>query len=304
LCSDPPAAIHNAAGNFFAEDGMLSQLRLLMGAALLAAIGSSSAHAQMWVNVDGYLINDNLAGDLDSTVGRIVFDSLSASPNGFTTNSGFDAKGVVETSNVAGALAGQLNSGQSLVLTQFVADMPAAASPGVFNIQYENTFGPAIPGGGTAADILVAFANDGTGWPPYATGAGAIPLLTGEDVIVNWQGYVDNVPIPNPTTPFPPLFNVAGLNTAYQTFGHATTSPLFGGVVFNPILRGDLTFYLGGPRNQFVLLTSAEVGLEDLGDPAPTVPVLPAAGLAVLTMALVATASFQLRRARPLRADE
>lgn len=283
---------------------MLSKLRLLLWIALLSSMGSLSAEAQMWVNVDGYLINDNLAGDLDPTVNRISFDSLAPTPNGFTTNSGFDAKGVVELSNVAGALAAQLNSGQSLVLTQFVADMPATASPGVFNIQYEHTFGPAIPGGGTAADILVAFANDGTTWPPYQTGAGAIPLLTGEDVIVNWQGYVDNVPIPNPTTPIPPLFNVAGLNTAYQTFGHATTSPLFGGVVFNPILRGDLTFYLGGPRNQFVLLTSAEVGLEDLGDP-PTVPVLPAAGVALLATVLVTTASVALRRrAHPLRADE
>jgi hypothetical protein len=281
---------------------MRSKLRLLMWVALLSSMGSQSAKA-MWVNVDGYLITDNGVGDLDLTVNRISFDSLAGPPNGFTTSSGFDAKGIVELSNVAGALAAQLNSGQSLVLTQFVADMPASASPGVFNIQYEHAFGPAIPGGGTAADILVAFADDGTTWPPYQTGAGAIPLLTGEDVIVNWQGYVDNVPIPNPTTPIPPLFNVAGLNTAYQTFGHATTSPLFGGALFNPILRGDLTFYLGGPRNQFVLLTSAEVGLEDLGDP-PTVPIMPAAGLAVLTMALVATASFRLRRARPLRADE
>jgi hypothetical protein len=279
---------------------MLAKFRLLFFVVLLSSLGSLGAQAQMWVNVDGYLINDNLAGDLDSTVNRIQFDSLAPTPNGFATATGFDAQGVVELSNVAGALAAQLNSGQALVLTQFVADMPATASPGVFNISFEHTFGPAIPGGGTAADILVAFANDGTGSPPYLTGGGAIPLLTGEDVIVNWQGYVDNVPIPNPTTPLPPLFNVAGLNTAYTTHGHATTNPLFGGVVFNPILRGDLSFFLGGPRNQFVLLTSAEVGLEDLGDP-PTVPVMPAAGAAALAAALLATATARLRRSRAVR---
>jgi hypothetical protein len=251
----------------------------------------------MWVNVDGFLIPDNLAGDLDSTVNRIVFDSLAPGPNGFTTTSGFDAQGTVELSNVAGALAGQLNSGQALVLTNFVADMPASASPGVFNIVFEHDFGPNIPGGGTAADIVVAFANDGTGSAPYLTGGGAIPLAAGEDVIVAWQGYVDNVAIPNPTTPAPPLMNVAGLNTAYQTFGHATTSPLFGGLVFDPVLRGDLTFFLGGPRNQFVLLTSAEVGLEDLGDPV-AVPVLPGAALAVLAAALVGAARARLRRER------
>ncbi|HEX5068325.1 MAG TPA: hypothetical protein VFY49_19550, partial [Myxococcota bacterium] len=69
-------------------------------------------------------------------------------------------------------------------------------------------------------------------------------------------------------------------------------------VVFNPILRGDLSFFLGGPRNQFVLLTSAEVGLEDLGDP-PVVPVLPAAGVGVLAAALL---GFAARR--PLSAQK
>lgn len=280
---------------------MLPKFRMLFWVVLLASTMSSSARAQMWVNVDGFLINDNLAGDLDPTVNRISFDSLAPGPNGFTTITGFDAQGVVELSNVAGALAGQLNSGQALVLTQFVADMPATAGPGVFNISFEHTFGPAIPGGGTAADIVVAFANDGTGSPPYLTGGGAIPLLAGEDVIVAWQGYVDNVPIPNPTAPLPPLFNVAGLNTAYQTHGHATTSPLFGGVVFNPILRGDLSFFLGGSRNQFVLLTSAEVGLEDLGDP-PSVPLLPAAAGVALAAALLGIATARLRR--PLAAEE
>jgi hypothetical protein len=276
---------------------MLAKFRMLLWVALLSTAWTPNAEAQMWVNVDGFLINDNLAGDLDPTVNRISFDSLTPGPNGFTTITGFDAQGVVELSNVAGALAGQLNSGQALVLTQFVADMPATAGPGVFNISFEHTFGPAIPGGGTAADIIVAFANDGTGSPPYLAGAGAIPLLVGEDVIVAWQGYVDNVAIPNPTAPLPPLFNVAGLNTAYQTHGHATTNPLFGGVVFNPILRGDLSFFLGGSRNQFVLLTSAEVGLEDLGDP-PSVPVLPAAGMAALAAALLGMATARLRRPR------
>lgn len=251
----------------------------------------------MWVSVDGFLILDNLVGDLDPTPNRISFDSLAGFPNGFATTSGFDAKGVVETSGVAGALAAQLNSGQSLVLTNFVADMPATALPGPFTIVFEHTFGPAIPGGGTAADMLVAFADDGTGAAPYLTGGGAIALGAGEDLIVAWQGFVDNVPIPNPTAPLPPLLNVAGLNTAYQTHGHATTSPLFGGVIFNPILRGNLTFALGGPRNQFVLLTSAEVGLEDLGDP-PAVPVLPAGGGILLAASIVTAACLRAGRTR------
>jgi hypothetical protein len=270
----------------------------LAALAAVLSLGFATSAEAMWVAVDGYVIFDNAVGDLDPTVNRIMFDSLASPPNNFTTNSGFDAKGTVETSNVAGALAGQLNSGQALVLTNFVADMPASASAGPFNIIFEHTFGPAIPGGGTAADILVAFANDGTGSAPYLNGGGAIPLLTGEDLIVAWQGYVDNVAIPNPTAPAPPLPNVAGLNTAYQTFGHATTSPLFGGTLFNPTLRGDLTFALGGSRNQFVLLTSAEVGLEDLGNPPAAVPSLHGVGLLALGVVLVAVARNRLVAAR------
>ena len=251
----------------------------------------------MWVAVDGYVILDNGPGDLDSTVNRIVFDSLAPGPNGFATLSGFDAMGTVELSGVAGALAGQLNSGQSLVLTNFVADMPASAGSGPFNIIFEHTFGPAIPGGGTAADTLVAFANDGTGSAPYLPGSSAVPLGAGEDLIVAWQGFVDNVAIPNPTAPAPPLLNLPGLNTPYQVFGHATTNPLFGGQLFTPTLRGDLTFSLGGARNQFVLLTSAEVGLEDLGDP-PVVPALPGVAGIALAVALVGAARMRLRAAR------
>ena len=278
---------------------MIRGVRLAALAAVQAVVlasGLAYPAEAMWVNVDGYVIPDNGFGDLDSTVNRIVFDSLASPPNNFTTASGFDAQGTVELSSVAGALAGQLNSGQALVLTNFVADMPATASAGAFNIIFEHTFGPAIPGGGTAADIVVAFANDGTGSAPYLTGGGAIPLLIGEDLIIAWQGYVDNVAIPNPTVPAPPLFNAAGLNTAYQTFGHATTAPLFGGIVFNPILRGDLTFALGGARNQFVLLTSAEVGLEDLGNPPSTLPALGGAGLVALGAVLIAVARRRLTR--------
>jgi hypothetical protein len=247
---------------------------------------ASGVHAQMQVAVDGFVIFDNGLGDLDPTVDQIEFDSLAAPPNGFATNSGFDAKGRVETSNVAGALGGQLNGGQALVLTNFVADIPAAGTPGPFNIIFEHNFGPPIPGGGTAADIVVAFANDGTGEPPYLTGGGAIALLAGEDTIDAFQGYVDGVPIPNPTAPLPPLPNLPGLNTAYLTHGHATTAALFGGIVFTPVLRGELTFSLGGSRNQFVLLTSAEVGLEDL--PNPPVPGFGGIGIAMLCATLLA----------------
>ena len=147
-----------------------------------------------------------------------------------------------------------------LVLTDFVADMPTAATPGQqFRIVFEHLFtGGPIPGGGTAADQIDAFAHDGTGELPFLNGNNAVPLASGEDTLDAWQGFVDNVPIPNPngTPAFP---NAAGLNTPYFVYGHSV-QPLFGGVVFTPLLRGELDFTLGGTRNQFILPTSAEVG--------------------------------------------
>ncbi len=100
--------------------------------------------------VDDFVIFDNGLGDLNGAVDVIEFDSLAGPPNGFFTNSGFDAKGRVETSNVAGPCRVNFHG---------------------------------------------------------------------------WQGYVDGVPIPNPTLPLPPLPNVTGLNTPYQTHGRATINP-------------------------------------------------------------------------------
>lgn len=273
---------------------MVKAHRCAIAAAMLA-MAATTADAQMWVAVDGFVVFDGGLGDLQPISNEIEFDSLAGPPNGFATNSGFNAKGRVDTSNVAGALGGQLNGGQALVLTNFVADMPVAALPGSFNIIFQHTFGPPIQGGGTAADTVVAFANDGTGEPPYLSGGGAIALVAGADTIDAWQGYVDNVPIPNPTLPLPPIPNAAGLNTPYLTHGHATIAPLFGGLIFTPVLRGELTFSLGGVRDQFILLTSAEVGLEDLPNP-QVVPALPALGLILLGAAFVAAARARLGR--------
>lgn len=259
----------------------------LAGSIAMLALMPGAVEAQMSVAVDGFVIFDGGIGDLEPNGNNIRFDSLAPPPDGFTTNSGFDATGRVLLSNVTGALGGQLNTGQALVLTEFVADMPASGTPGPFNIIFEHDFNLVLIGGGTAADVVVAFAHDGTLEPPYMTGGGAIPLLGGEDTLLAWQGYVDGVPIPNPTAPLPPSSNVAGLNMPYQTHGHATINPLFGGLIFDAILRGELSFSLGGPRNQFILLTSAEVGLEDL-DPLPiSIPMLSTTGTVVLVLGLL-----------------
>jgi hypothetical protein len=137
----------------------------------LVVFGPATAGAQMFVAVDGYVIFDGGAGDLQALPNVILFNSLAAPPDGFTTNSGFDAKGLVQLINGAGAVGGQLNTGQVLVLTDFVADRPTSAAAGPFNIIFENDFGLISPGGGTAADLVVemtelSWSNDGEQNPP------------------------------------------------------------------------------------------------------------------------------------------
>lgn len=229
---------------------------ILWASALCLWITSSAGAA--FVNVDGFLIPDGAPQDLNALPGIIEFDSTHATA-GFSTVSGFDATGKVEIFFGSGAGI-TTNTAAVLRLTDMVVDAYAssAAVPGQFRIVFEHDFGSAIPGPANAADqIDDAFSHDGTGSPVFQNGAGAVLLVANEDFMFSWQGYIDSVPIPNPSGT-PPFGNLAGLNQPYPLYGHA--DPLmFGGLVYDPTLRGDLTIELGGARNQFILNTSAEV---------------------------------------------
>jgi len=131
------------------------------------------------VNVDGQVIADQSFWDLDPMVDAIRFDSTDPF-QGFTTTSGIDATGDVVLAGPGGALAAVLPTGPRLVLTNFVADryQPLGPGPVSFNSVFSHTFATWIPGVFTAADVVQAFQDDGSGLAVYFPGGS--PVLAGE----------------------------------------------------------------------------------------------------------------------------
>lgn len=256
--------------------------RWLMACALLAWATSAHEARALQVLVDGQLITDNSLWDIDATSGVIEFDSTSVG-TGFATTSGIDAKGRVLLTGPGGALAQILNTASQLVLTDFVADRPASlvGGPIQFSIDFEHTFTtPLVPGVAIAADIIAAWSDDGSGNATFFNGNG-VPLAAGEDTLDFWQGYVNNIAIGLPFGPTPPIANLAGLNQPYPLYGHGPDPLLLcGGMLCPATVKGELDFSLGGPRNQFILPNSAEVGFALV--PEPEVALLALAALAAL----------------------
>jgi hypothetical protein len=252
-------------------------VRLLAFSALL--LGLAPPALAVNVNVDGQVIADGSFWDMDPTPNAVSFDSNDPL-QGFTTTSGIDAKGDVVLAGPGGALASILPTGPRLVLTNFVADWwsnTLGPGPHNFQIVFDHTFATMIPGVVTAADAVAAFQNDGSGLAIYI--GGGAPVSFAEDHIQAWQGYVNTIAIPGPFGPVPPIPNPPGLGNAYPVYGHgASVLNILPGALIQPTLVGDLTFSLGGPRNQFILNSSAEVGFV----PEPATALLFGAGLAGL----------------------
>jgi hypothetical protein len=249
-------------------------VRSFLLSALVLGLGSSALAVN--VNVDGQVIADGSFWDMNPAPNAVSFDS-NDTLQGFTTASGIDAKGDVLLLGPGGALASILPTGPRLVLTNFVADWWQLLGPGphTFQITFDHTFATLIPGVVTAADAVQAFQNDGSGLAIYFPGGS--PVSFAEDHILAWQGYVNTLPIPGPFGPAPAIPNPAGLGNAYPTYGHgASVMSILPGALIQPTLVGDLTFSLGGPRNQFILNSSAEVGFI----PEPSVGLLVGVGLA------------------------
>ncbi len=248
----------------------------------LAALAATAPIARaVSVNVDGQVIADGSFWDMDPTPNAVHFDSTDPL-QGFTTTSGIDAKGDVLLLGPGGALAAILPTGPRLVLTNFVADRYQVLpnNPISFHITFDHTFSTLIPGVFTAADIVQAFEDDGSGLAAFFQGNGA-PLLAGEDQLLAWQGYVNSVPIPVPFGPTPPIPNPPGLGNPYPLYGHGpSVMSLLPGALIQPTLVGDLLFSLGGHRNQFILQNSAEVGIDQI--PEPSMATLLGVGMAGL----------------------
>lgn len=235
---------------------MMLWTRLTITCAILSLLTIGSAHAQFaTVTVDGLVIDDNTANDLNPTLGIVEFNNVTS---GWTTASGYDFQGTVELVPGSAASLG-IVGGDVLRLTDFIAEVPTGGTPGVpVEVTFLYAYPIAITTGGDAEDLIAAFSDDSTG----------TPLVAGEDSLNRWQGYVATIstfePIPTLSTGSLPTPNLAGLNQPYALVGHDGLNIPVGDEIRGYL--GELEFTLGGVNNQFVLYTSAEVGFT------PTIP--------------------------------
>lgn len=231
-----------------------ARLCLVLSAMLLAPTIATAQFAT--VTVDGLIIDDNTANDLDLTVGVVEFNSVTS---GWTTFSGYDFSGRVELVPGASATIG-LVGGDVLRLTDFVAEVPTGGAPGIpVVVTFQYDYPAPITTGGDAEDLINAFSDDSTG----------TALTAGEDSLNRWQGYVATVagfdPVPTLSIGSLPTPNVAGLNQPYAPVGHDGLTIAAGDEIRG--FRGELEFTLGGVNNQFLLYTSAEVGYTPIPEP-------------------------------------
>jgi hypothetical protein len=240
--------------------------------ALVAAVVPASAWAVSIQFDNSLVIADGSLWDLDSTVNNIVvFDSTVTFPGALA--SGYDVKGTVDL--VAGSTLSNILAPavHAIRLTNFVADRPLAALGGNLDIEFFHAFTagpyPVI----TAADTIQAEVSNGNGAAVYANNASGNPVPAGTDVITNWQGFVSGVIITNPTGgPLPlnnPNFPGGAGTLPYTTFGHGPA--IIPGPFLNPVVGGFLSFSLGNVRDQLILPSSAEVGLNPVPEPSSVV---------------------------------
>jgi hypothetical protein len=239
--------------------------------ALAAIFGASSASAQtIDFNFGSVVIVDNGTGDTNPTTGILAFNQ---------TIGGYLVSGTIDT-GVGPSQAALIGSpSANLRLTSFTAEA-LIGTPGPMAIQFFNTFVGTFTGV-QGADSLDAYVG-------HSTGA-AVPA--GQDLILDWQGFVSGIVIPGVFPGPPPYFNpsLPALSPPlpYTLVGHGPT--LLPGTFINPVLGGYLTFDLTGAGDQLITYSSAEVGFAVV----PEVNSLALAGAAGAIVGFV-----QLRRRR------
>lgn len=223
------------------------QLSCKVGTVVLAALTTAPAAALevffQW-GTGSLTITDNQFGwDTNNTLGIIDFGPIILPE--------YTVQGTVDLgsgSNLASIIG---TPSASLRLTNFQAEatvVPQYPLRVGFREFLTGTYSNLIGG-----DVLDAYVD-------HAFGS-AIPA--GQDEIIFWQGYLGILTFPPPFGPNPPIPNpflpANSPALPYPTYGHGPYS--LPGTYTNPLLGADLYFYLGGQGDQFILLSSAEVGL-------------------------------------------
>jgi len=246
------------------------RFRLLSGRAwgTLLAVGLLLAASPVWAvsidfNAGTLVINDNLAGDSNLTLGIIDFN---VAVGGYKMVGTVDQKAGPSVVSLLGTPSAALR------LTNFTAE--AVGSPPQMAIQFYDTVGGFFPAV-TGADSLNAFVG-------HVTGA---PVPPANDLILDWQGFVSGVVItgllPGPP-PYPnPFLPPSSAPLPYAIVTHGPT-PM--GAFTNPVFGAYLTFQLGSNGDQLILPSSAEVGI--LAVPEPSTVALLGTGVAALLLVI------------------
>lgn len=240
----------------------------LLFAALLVARSDAQA-VQIDFGGGALTVVDNLAGDSNPATGIIDFNA---------TVGLYKMQGTVDT-GAGPNLISLISPAASLRLTNFTAEaLGNSLSPMIIR------FSDVLPG--TYSAITAADAIDA-----YAAQAFGAPIPPGNDMLLDWQGYVDGWPIfpYNPGSPPYPSPFVAPFSApvAYSvvTQGPSTFTTPFN----NPVFEAILTITLGSTGDQFILQNSAEIGVA---------PVPEASSLALMGIGSLGVGLAEMRRRR------
>jgi len=230
---------------------------------------TSPAHALVIeFNGGATTISDNGIGDLNPAAGILDFN---------TTVGLYKVQGTVDLSAGPNVISLIGTPTASVRLTNFTAEALGSSLPALGIKFYDTVAGtyPSLVG----ADSIDAYAA-------HATGA---PIPPGNDLLLDWQGYIDGWPVfpyspsgpPYPSPFVPPLSSPVPYTVVTQ--GSST----FAGPFTNPVISAYLTIQLGSLGDQFILQSSAEIGFV----PVPEVDTFVMAGLGGILL-------FSIRRWR------
>jgi hypothetical protein len=237
--------------------------------------------ANLLIDIDGLMILDNGAGDLDPNIDKIDFAQISA-------NAGYLVQGTLQLSpawppgpSVGGMTPPAIGA---LTLTSFTAQAISTSTLGATLAIRIRGDVPGSFGTGTAEDWISAEIGS----------ASNTPVAAGTDVLQIWNCAVyDNanyVPIQPLSSGLIPQGNPAHPGpgtTPYVLSGHGPTpTPAFS----NPTIDGLMVLSLGQFDDQFILPSSAEIGFNQIPEPGT-------AGIAGAALALCALARGRAQRA-------
>lgn len=224
--------------------------------AMLVVIPSNAFALVIEFNGGATTISDNGIGDLNPTVGILDFN---------TTVGLYSVQGTLDLSAGPNVISLIGTPTASVRLTNFTAEALGSSLPALGIKFYDTVAGsyPSLVG----ADSIDAYAA-------HATGA---PIPPGNDLLLDWQGYIDGWPVfpyspggPPYPSPFVPPFS-SPVPYTVVTQGSST----FVGPFNNPVISAYLTIQLGALGDQFILQSSAEIGFV----PVPEVSTLVMAGI-------------------------